>query len=265
MRSTVISGSMVLGLALGGLCRAGEPAQKTGPAPAKAPAQQDPLKQIDAIYASIPPVECRPSPERWRYLPKTIERLQNGPALRIVMLGDSIVNDTSHSRFELLLERLYPKCKVTKVTSVRGSTGCWWYKEENRVKPWVLDHRPDLVMIGGISQRDDVESIREVIRQIRAGSGTEILVMSGAFGSTDPRDDKQWTLTVDPKGIDYRARLMRMAAEEKVEFLDMMGPWGQYIRSSGKPLDWFKRDPVHANDRGFQVLGRMLEKYFSPK
>ena len=31
----------------------------------------------------------------------------------------------------------------------------------------VLDHQPDLVIIGGISQSDDIDSIREVIRQIR--------------------------------------------------------------------------------------------------
>ena len=57
-------------------------------------------------------------------------------------------------------------------------------------------------MIGGISNRGDVESIRDVIRQVRA---------------------------------------------------------------SGKDLDWFKRDPVHANSRGEAVLGRILLAYFSPK
>jgi len=223
------------------------------------------LAKIDAVYATIPPLEYQPPADRWKYLPNTLRRLQEGGTLRIVMLGDSIVNDTSHSQFEKLLERRYPKCQVVKVTSVRGSTGCWWYKEENRVKQWVLDHKPDLVLIGGISQRDDVDSIREVIRQVRAGCRAEILVMTGAFGSVDPRDDKQWHYAIDPKGMDYRARLLRMAAEEKVEFLDMTGPWGQYIRASGKPLDWFKRDPVHANDRGFQVLGRILERYLAPK
>jgi hypothetical protein len=223
------------------------------------------LKQIDAVYATIPPVKYQPAADRWKHLPKTVERLRQGGTLRIVMLGDSIVNDTSHSQFDRLLERTYPKCKVVKVISVRGSTGCWWYKEDGRVKEWVLDHKPDLVLIGGISQRDDVESIREVIRQTRAGGKAEILVMSGAFGSVDPRDDKQWKHAIDPKGTDYRARLLRMAAEEKVEFLDMSGPWGQYMRDSGKDLNWYKRDPVHANDRGFQVLGRILEKYFAPK
>ena len=223
------------------------------------------LEKIDAIYATIPPLKYTPPAGRWTCLPQTMNRLNEGGALRIVMLGDSIVNDTSRSAWEKLLQRRYPKCKIEKVTSVRGSTGCWWYKEENRVKEWVLDHKPDLVMIGGISNRDDVESIREVIKQIRAGAKAEILVMTGAFGSVDPRKDKDWTFEVDPKGSGYRSRLMKTADEEKVEFVDMTGPWGQYIRGCGKDLDWFKRDPIHANSRGEQILGRILETYFAPE
>lgn len=224
-----------------------------------------PLERIDAIYAGMAPVKYAPPAGRWKHLPKTIEKLRNGPELRIVMLGDSIINDTASSNFELLLERMYPKCKVTKVRSVRGSTGCWWYKEEGRVKEYVLDHKPDLLMIGGISQRDDVESIRDVIRQVRAQAPpVEVMVITPVFGTTDPRTDKSWTYETDPNGEGYRSRLMRMAAEEKVEFFDMTGPWGQYIRESDKARGWFMRDPVHANERGFQILGRILEIYFSP-
>jgi lysophospholipase L1-like esterase len=226
-----------------------------------------PLERIDAIYAAMEPVRYSPPVDRWKYIPRTIQKLQQGPELRIVMLGDSIVNDTASSQYELLLERLYPKCKITKIVSVRGSTGCWWYKEENRVESYVLRHNPDLVMIGGISQRDDVESIREVIHQIRAKLPlTEFLLLTPVFGAQmDPKTGKNWTPQFDPAGQDYRARLYRMAQEEKVEFLDMTAPWGEYIRASDKCRGWFMRDPVHANHRGFQILGRILEIYFSPK
>jgi lysophospholipase L1-like esterase len=56
-----------------------------------------------------------------------------------------------------------------------------------------------------------------------------------------------------------------MAAEEKVEFFDFEGMWGRYIQGCGKPYAWFLRDPVHANTRGMQVLGRILEAYFAPR
>jgi hypothetical protein len=59
--------------------------------------------------------------------------------------------------------------------------------------------------------------------------------------------------------------LVRLAAEESVELVNMTGPWGEYIRHSEKARGWFMRDPVHANERGFQILGRILEKYFAPK
>jgi len=229
------------------------------------PKISDPLKKIDAIYASMKPVRYIPKPGRWKLLGRSMKRLENGPSLRIVMLGDSIINDTGSSMFELLLERAYPKCKVKKIRSVRGSTGCWWYKKENRVKKYVLDHKPDLLMIGGISQHDDVESIREVIKQVRAKSNPEIMVMTKVFGSLSDKDAKGFTREIDAGGSGYHARLKRMAQEEKVEFLDMTRPWSQYLRESGKAYGWFRRDPVHANDRGKQILGRILEKYFSPK
>ena len=60
-----------------------------------------------------------------------------------------------------------------------GSTGCWWYKLENRVQDYVIKYKPDLLMIGGISQSDDVESIREVIHQVHAAlPETEFLATS---------------------------------------------------------------------------------------
>lgn len=229
-------------------------------------AGMDTLQRIDAIYSGMEPVTFEPSPDRWQRLPRTMKLLQEGPELRIVMLGDSIVNDTAHSKYELLIDRLYPKCKVVKTVSVRGSTGCWWYKEEGRVEEHVLRHRPDLLMIGGISQRNDIESIQSVIRQARAAKPEiEVFLMTGAFGRYDPETHKEWTYDVDPKGEGYRSRLFRLATEENAEFLDMRGPWGKYIRDSKRAQGSFMRDPVHANDRGKQILGRILERYFAPK
>ena len=222
-------------------------------------------EQIDAAYAQMPPVKYEPPAGRWGRLPRTRSILRKGADdLRVVMLGDSIVNDTSRSGWEIVLGHQYPGLKITKITCVRGSTGCWWYKEPGRVKRYVLDHRPDLLVVGGISQRDDVDSIRDVIEQVRRGPPCDVLLMTGAFGTVDPRDDRQWTFDVDPRGNDYRARLRRLADETNCGFLDMTAHWGRYVRESGKQLDWFKRDPVHANERGEQILGRILAAHLAP-
>ncbi len=166
------------------------------------------LDQILEAYTQIPPVQYNPPAERWDKLPKTRKALTEGGTLRVVMLGDSIVNDTSRSGWNFVVERRQPKCRIEKITCVRGSTGCWWYKYPGRVQKYVLDHKPDLVLIGGISHRNDVESIREVIRQIQEAAKPDILLMTGAFGSTDPRNDDQWRKISDPgRYSDYRKGL----------------------------------------------------------
>ncbi len=40
--------------------------------------------------------------------------------------------------------------------------------------------------------------------------------------------------------------------------------WGEYLRHAGKPLEFFKRDAIHANAEGEAVLARILEAYFLP-
>jgi alpha-L-fucosidase len=222
------------------------------------------LEEVQKAYAEMPPVQYTPPLDRWERLPKTRERLLNGGLLHVVMLGDSIVNDTSRSCWELSVERRHPTCRIVKVTSVRGSTGCWWYKEPGRVKKYVLDHMPDLVIIGGISHRNDITSIRDVIRQIRGASQDDILLMTGAFGQVDPRIERSWQTISDPNYYsEYRKGLEGLAQEMGAAFLDMEAAWGQYIRQCGKELNWFKRDPIHANERGEQILGRILASYLS--
>ncbi len=218
------------------------------------------IEAIDAAYATIPPVQFAPEKGRWRNLAGVRRKLLKGGPLTIVNLGDSIVNDAWRSGWGLLLQRRYPKCAITSWIVVRGSTGCWWYRDNGRVERYVTAKAPDLVVIGGISQRDDIDSIREVIRQIRAGCKADILLMTGPFGTVDPRE-ASWQPDIDPKGADYRAKLKALAAELRTGFLDLAGAWGVYIRQSGKELDWFKRDVVHANERGEQILGRIIERF----
>ncbi len=224
------------------------------------------LERIDFIYSEMVPLSWTPPSDRWRNLERSIATLKHGGTLRVVMLGDSIVNDTSRSAWEKLVARLYPGAHIEKITSVRGSTGCWYYKDPNQLEEYVLKYKPDLLMIGGISHRDDIESVREVIRGVRANlePDPEILLMTPCFGHKDPRMDPEWTFEVPKDGNDFRSRLKRLAEEENTAFLDMTGPWGQYIRTCGEDIHWFKRDIVHANARGEAILGRILEKFFAP-
>jgi hypothetical protein len=222
------------------------------------------------LAAQCPVVQFEPAADRWQFLPETMQRLASGGPLRIVMLGDSICNDTSNSLYETLLARAYPKAKIEIVTSVRGGTGCQYYKDEGRVKPYVLDYKPDLVMIAGISHGFDVEAIRSVIRQIRQGSNCEILVMSGAIAPREVyepafvRSKPAAAVALDDME-QFSTRMRRMCREERAEFFDIRRAWEDYMLRSYKPYDHFARDTIHGNSRGKQVVARILGRYFEPK
>lgn len=223
----------------------------------------------DTLYATLPPLAWQPPPERGTLLPQAIEKLRTGRTLRIVMLGDSIINDTSNSPWDALLERAYPGARVEVVISVRGGTGCTYYKDGNRVQEYVLDYQPDLLIIGGISHGHDAEAIRSVVKQVRAASSAEIMVTTGAVANSRRCRSEFLKHTRLPQeqavaltdGFIGRARAM--AEEERCEFLDTRAIWDAYVKKAGESEDWFRRDVIHANDRGKQVLGRVLERYFA--
>jgi len=226
-------------------------------------AGMDTLQRIDAIYAGMDPIVYQPAEERFANIPETMNKLRNGGELRMVLLGDSIMGNTSGSSFELLLMRQYPKCKITKIASLRSSTGCTYYQEENRVEEYVLRHNPDLLVIGGISNGGNAEAVRSVIKQVRAKKpDTEVLLLTPVFGSATDAHIKTFTPEIDSNTDNFRFNMQKVAAEEKCAFFDMTGPWWTYIQKSGKTYGWFKGDAVHANERGGQIIGRLLESWF---
>ena len=221
------------------------------------------LERIDAIYAGMSPLRYQPPQGRFVHIPKTMEKLRNGGELSMVLLGDSIMGNTSGSSFELLLMRDYPKCKVIKIASLRSSTGCKYYREENRVQDYVLKHNPDLLVIGGISNGGDAEAVRSVIQQVRAKKpDTEVLLLTPVFGAMRDEHIRTFTREIDTTTSNFRFNMQKVAAEEKCAFFDMTGPWWAYIQESGKTYGWFMGDAVHANDRGCQIIGRLLEFWF---
>jgi lysophospholipase L1-like esterase len=221
------------------------------------------LQRIDAIYAGMDPIRYQPPAGRFENIPKTMGRLRDGGDLRMVLLGDSIMGNTTASSFELLLMRDYPKCKIVKIASLRSSTGCKYYREENRVQEYVLKHNPDLLVIGGISNGGDAEAVRSVIRQVRDKKPeTEVLLLTPVFGALKDEHIRTYTREIDTTTSNFRFNLQKVAAEEKCAFFDMTGPWWAYIQESGKTYGWFMGDAVHANDRGCQIIGRLLEIWF---
>lgn len=218
------------------------------------------LEQIEKIQAEMIKGQFTPPPTDWKHLPRTRRILTEGGDLHVLGLGDSIINDTMRSGWLAKLQQAYPKAKIKGTVYVRGGGGCQHYREEGRIAKYVVPLKPDLVLIGGISQRS-VDDIREVIGQLRAGlPEVEILLANGPFGSADPRDPDALEKIKDPNG--YTQQLKKLAAEERCAFLDMRTPWIEYLLSAKVHPHLFYRDPVHANEFGEQILSKILLSFF---
>lgn len=128
----------------------------------------------------------------------------------------------------------------------------------------ILPRKPDLVFIGGISQKD-IESIRAVIHQLRDGlPEVETLVATGAFGTTDPRTPEALARAPHSGTSAYGRSLRKLAAEERCAYPDLTTPWAQYIRSAQVHPHRFYRDAVHANEFGEQILSKILLAFWTP-
>jgi len=221
------------------------------------------LAQIRMIQQEMPRGEFTPPPPDWKHLQRTQRLLTEAGELRLFAMGDSIVNDTMRSGWVALLQEAYPRARIQAMVYVRGGGGCQHYQDADRVPKYILPHRPDLVFIGGISQRD-VASIREVIHQIRQGRPeVEFLLTTGTFGTADPRDPATLATASHSGTGAYGRQLKALAADERCAYLDMTTPWAEYIRSSHVHPHRFYRDAVHANEYGEQILAKILMAFWT--
>jgi lysophospholipase L1-like esterase len=218
--------------------------------------------QIRSIRGAMPEGSFSLAETDWMHLGRTRQILGDGGQLRILALGDSIVNDVMRSGWVGMLAESNPGVGVETWVYVRGGGGCQHYREEKRIEKYVVPLRPDLVLIGGISQRS-VADIREVLRQLRdALPEVEVLLFTGAFGTADPRDSQALADASHSGTGRYGEALSALASQERCAYLDLTSPWAEYVKLSGQHPHVFYRDVVHANEYGEQILGRILERFF---
>lgn len=220
----------------------------------------------DQLYSTLPQLEYIPPVNRLQLLPKTIQTMYTGKTSRIVMLGDSIINDTFNSNFQSLIKRAYPSSNFKFICSVRGSTGCWYYQQAKQFNKYIRELKPDLLIIGGISQKEDINAIRRVVEMTQEQINCEILLLSGPLGNDWRKyDEKYLTLELSEQkwqGSSFALEKEQFASRMDIEFINLAQIWHDYLGKSQKPWQWFHRDRVHGNDRGKQIVGRIFEKYF---
>ncbi len=222
------------------------------------------LGQIATIQAEMPKGQFKAPAQDWSHLSRTRRILTEGGELRLLAIGDSIVNDTMRSGWVAKLSEAYPKARIQARVYVRGGGGCQHYKEEQRIAKFVVPWKPDLVFIGGISQKD-IGSIREVLHQLRAAlPDVEVLLATGTFGTADPRSAEELAKAAHSGTGVYGEQLRQLATDERCAYLEMTSPWAEYICSAGVHPHLFYRDCVHANEYGEQILSRIIMEFFKP-
>ena len=232
----------------------------------------DVLAWSDRLYARLPPVRVDTKPGQFRHLAGPIRKLRCGGALRVLVLGDSIANDQGNSQFPLLIQRLYPGSEIIFLRSVRAATGCTYYRRH--VRRYVTAKAPDLVVIAGISHRCDAEAVRHVVEQTRhqMSRAVAFLVLTGAIMQPGHRGQKAGGGRV-LSAVErcrrafeaerrFYAKLELMSRDLRIATLDMRSAWEDYLAGCGRPRAWYQRDPIHANARGKQILGRIVEQCF---
>ena len=240
-------------------------------------------KWCDSVYAKLPPLDF--ALVQAKLPPRTLDALMTGKPWRILMLGDSIMQDTFHSQFHALVKRAYPKSEVTWLVSVRGSTGCWYYCEPENFKKYVADYKPDCVFIGGISgwihpdmPLNGGPAIESVAKRVNEELGAEVVVMTPtlAIDLRVPKGTEQGT-AVAPSKFDHaalgdRAWKYDVAAAEELKVIcakngwplwDMFNPAYDWLFKTGLPSEFYSRDYVHSGELGKQLIARLAIAYFT--
>ncbi|MCM8770050.1 MAG: hypothetical protein NC911_10380 [Candidatus Omnitrophica bacterium] len=213
---------------------------------------QEALAWVEAISQAIPPVLYDFTEEDLKPLGKFRKKLSQPGTVRLVLLGDSVMNDLSNSLFELLIQRHFSGLRIEVVSSTRSGGNCAYYLKEDRWRRSILQYQPDLLVVGGISHGNQIEPVRQLVEQVRQQSDTAVLLLTGAFITPERRSLPR-----------YSRGLKKLAYQLNTGFLNTEEIWLDYIARSGHPVGWFMRDSHHANERGKQVLAHLLEIFLA--
>jgi hypothetical protein len=225
-------------------------ASVSGPVPAA-----DVLAWSDLLLAGV----REATPVGMGKLPRTAAALRDGGMMRIVFLGDSIMQDAANSPIDLWLESGRPGLRVEIITAIGGGAGMERWNNPDKfpghdlnLQAAVIDQRPDLVLIGGISTRS-VDDTRAVIGRIRDGARSlgapepDIALLTGPFG--------EWNKKAS--GIDA-TKLAALASETGCAFFDLRSAWLKAVDSSGREPATFYRDSIHGSADGKHLQGQLI-------
>jgi lysophospholipase L1-like esterase len=199
-----------------------------------------------------------------KYVERTRRDIESGADATIVCFGDSITAGYAVRRGfpSFLLESLrqrFPDSKIEMINS--GICGDTSQDGLGRLDWAVLSYEPDLVTINfgindcvlGLSLEEYEMNLVEMVRRIRAGPDSEILLLSSQPLESPPYDQRV---------LDYYQTVERVAKEMNVGFVDVYGAWMKRVRA-GMPLDSLILPGLdHPNEAGYRIIAEELMSLF---
>ena len=199
-----------------------------------------------------------------RFTKKTVEDLRGGCDVAIVALGDSITAGFAVRRgfpsfWKEMLQQNYPEARIELINS--GTSGDTSADGLARLDWSVLSYEPDLVTINfgindcvmGLRLEEFELNLVQMVRRIRSGPNSEILLLSSQPLETPPYDKMV---------LDYYQAVQRTAHEMDVGFVDVYGAWMERVRQ-GTPLGSLILPGLdHPNEAGYRIIAEELMRRF---
>ena len=204
------------------------------------------------------------SGEQKKYVQRTRRDLEAGADATIVCFGDSITAGYAVQRgfpsfwLEALRQR-FPDARIEVINS--GISGDTSLDGLARLDWAVLSYEPDLVTINfgindcvlGLGLEELEMNLVEMVQRIRAGPGSEVLLLSSQPLETPPYDRLV---------LDYYQAIEWVAKEMEVGFVDVCGAWMRRVKQ-GTPLSSLILPGLdHPNEAGYKIIAEELMGLF---
>lgn len=199
-----------------------------------------------------------------RFTERTRRDLEAGADVTIVAFGDSItagfaVRRGFPSYWKQMLAEKYPEAKIEMINS--GISGDTSMDGLARLDYSVLSYEPDLITINfgindcvlGLGLEEFEANFVEMVRRIRSGPGSEILLLSSEPLETPPYDRMV---------LDYYQAVQRVAKQMDVGFVNVFAAWMKVI-NAGTPLTGLILSGLdHPNEAGYRIIAEELMRWF---
>jgi lysophospholipase L1-like esterase len=199
-----------------------------------------------------------------KFTERTRRDLEAGADVTIVAFGDSITAGFAVKRgfpsyWKQMLVEKYPEANIEMINS--GVSGDTSMDGLARLDYSALSYEPDLITINfgindcvlGLDLYEFESNFVEMVRRIRSGPGSEILLLSSEPLETPPYD------RMVP---DYYQAVQRVAKQMDVGFVNVFAAWMKVVNAGTSLSSLILSGLDHPNEAGYRIIAEELMRLF---